>query len=62
MKKVIDAVNKAACSKESKIGDVLELIAGEAKECWCCSMVRGILVGAGTVAIVWAVTEVASIF
>lgn len=43
----LEKLHTALCKPESRVGDFLEWYAGEAAECWCCSMLRGIALGAG---------------
>lgn len=60
--KLIDRVNKAVCAPDSMLGDALEWYVGKAKECWCCSALRGLALGVAVGAVgmgaLWGVVEV----
>lgn len=53
---IFEKAHEMLCSQDSKIGDLLEWYAGDAADCWCCSMVRGIVLGAAIVGAAWAAT------
>ena len=38
-------MKKLLCGESSPLGDAAEVVAGQAKSCWCCSLWRGVLVG-----------------
>lgn len=42
----LEKLHTAVCGQTSRIGDFLEWFAGEATDCWCCSMIRGVVLGA----------------